>query len=114
MIRKYKKLPSEPRDYSGSGRPNFAFGHDPHNDDYKVVRIVEFSKEDTPLLDFEVKVHGIRSRCWKKIKEELPMKECSICSSSASLNGAIHWLKAEVFGGFGRISLFYSEFFLKV
>ena len=78
MIRKYKKLPSEPRDYSGSGRPNFAFGHDPHNDDYKVVRIVEFSKEDTPLLDFEVKVHSIRSRCWKKIKEELPMKERSI------------------------------------
>ena len=78
LIRKYKKLPSEPRDYSGSGRPNFAFGHDPHNDDYKVVRIVEFSKEDTPLLDFEVKVHSLRSRCWKKIKEELPMKECSI------------------------------------
>ena len=59
-----------------------------------MVRIVEFSKEDTPLLDFEVKVHSIRSRCWKKIKEELPMKECSICSSSASLNGAIHWLIA--------------------
>ena len=28
---------NDPRDYSGSGRPNFAFGHDPHNDDYKVV-----------------------------------------------------------------------------
>ena len=32
----------------------------------------------------------------KKIDEELelPMKKCSICSSLASLNGAIHWLIA--------------------
>lgn len=66
MIRKYKKLPSEPRDYSGSGRPIFAFGHDPRDNDYKVVRIVEFSKEDMPLLDFGFKVYSLRSHCWEK------------------------------------------------
>ena len=93
MIRKYKKLPSEPRDYSGSGRPIFAFGHDPRDNDYKVVRIVEFSKEDMPLLDFGFKVYSL-TLLGKKIEEELPMKECSICSSWASLNGAIHWLIA--------------------
>ena len=66
LIRKYKKLPSEPRDYSGSGRPIFAFGHDPRDDDYKVVSIVEFSKDDMPLLNFEFKVYSLRSHCWEK------------------------------------------------
>ncbi|KAK7848732.1 hypothetical protein CFP56_004483, partial [Quercus suber] len=52
LIRKYKKLPSE--------------RHDPRDDDYKVVSIVEFSKGDMPLLNFEFKVYSLRSHCWEK------------------------------------------------
>ena len=46
--------------------PFFAFGHDPHDDDYKVVSIVEFSKDEMPLLNFEFKVYSLRSHCWEK------------------------------------------------
>ncbi|KAK7848737.1 f-box protein cpr1 [Quercus suber] len=120
LIRKYKKLPSEPRDYSGSGRPNFAFGHDPHNDDYKVVRIVEFSKEDTPLLDFEVKSlflllilplrnsRSIRRRFYQKKKKKLKSLVvlggylCFIVNSFLKYNDV--WLMKE-YGDSGFIKL---------
>ena len=47
LIRKYKKLPSEPVQRPSGFEDSlwstvYAFGHDPHNDDYKVVRIAQF------------------------------------------------------------------------
>ncbi|KAL4598675.1 hypothetical protein ACB092_11G075100 [Castanea dentata] len=98
LIRKYRKLPSEPIDKpsdtpSGSlcySCSSFGFGYDPSNDDYKVMRIAQFF-EGVLREFFEMKVCSLKSQCWKKIEKQLPIKE--ICSAqSGSLNGAFHWI----------------------
>ncbi|XP_075645204.1 F-box protein At4g22390-like [Castanea sativa] len=91
LIRKYRKLPSEPIDKpSGSLYylySSFGFGYDPSNNDYKVVRIAQFYEG----VFFEVKVYSLKSQCWKKIEKQWPIK--GICSMrSVSLNGAFHWI----------------------
>ncbi|XP_065625015.1 F-box protein CPR1 [Quercus suber] len=81
LIRKYRKLPNEPIEessgFSGNMYSSLAFGHDPHNNDYKVLRVM------TDDVKFEVKVYSLRSQSWKKIEERWNAK---------SLNGAVHWL----------------------
>ncbi|XP_059437385.1 F-box protein CPR1-like isoform X1 [Corylus avellana] len=102
LIRRYKKLPFEPiENPTGftdcrSGSPDLAFGYDPVNDDYKVMRVVQFYRkiekiEATNAFAFELKVYSLRAHSWKRVEEEWP-KELSPRSSSASLNGAFHWL----------------------
>ncbi|XP_075665964.1 F-box protein CPR1-like [Castanea sativa] len=99
LIRKYRKLPSEPIEkppgFSNSWPISLAFGYDKHNDDYKVLRVVRFFNMDKPGKEFEVKVCSIRLQCWKKIEDQWPNKEWSICSDSVFSNGALHWLVAE-------------------
>jgi len=97
LIRRYKKLPFEPiENPSGlteceSGRPDLSFGHDPDNDDYKVMRVVQFHRNFDDIRAFEIKVYSLRRHCWKKVEEEWP-EESRPYSGSVSLNGAFHWL----------------------
>ncbi|KAL4628280.1 hypothetical protein ACB092_05G225800 [Castanea dentata] len=105
LIKKYKKLPREPIQKSSSfGNGDycysmFAFGHDPHKDDYKVVRIVEFV--GSRYMETEVKIYSLKSQAWKKVDERwkdvekhLPNKLPVILSQilTTSLNGAEYWL----------------------
>lgn len=73
MTRKFKKLPSEPIEkpegFVDSKHSCFAFGHDTHKDDYKVLRVVTFDDGDQRLKEFEVKVYT-----WKKIEGQWPKK----------------------------------------
>nr|POE66585.1 f-box protein cpr30 [Quercus suber] len=94
LIRKYRKLPIEPIDvpssfWSGS---RLAFGHDPRNDDYKVLRVTEFYMTDS--VEFEVKVYSMRSNSWKKIDVQWPNKAIC-CSKLVVLNGDVYWLAAD-------------------
>lgn len=94
LIRRYKELPFEPIEIPAgftSGLPDLAFGHDPVNDDYKVMRVVPFYRKIEATRAFEVKVYSLRAHSWKRVEGEWP-KEFSPRSSSASLNGAFHWL----------------------
>ncbi|KAL5836419.1 hypothetical protein ACOSQ4_015916 [Xanthoceras sorbifolium] len=49
----------------------YGFGHDSVTDDYKIVRMVQFKKnEDDNLgifLDYEVKVYSLKTNSWRKI-----------------------------------------------
>ena len=100
LIRKYKKLPSEPVQRPSGFEDSlwstvYAFGHDPHNDDYKVVRIAQFCEGDRPLLiiGIEVKIYSLKLQAWKKVAEQGPNMLPWISSSPAvSTNGAAHWL----------------------
>ncbi|KAK4589630.1 hypothetical protein RGQ29_020274 [Quercus rubra] len=95
LIRKYRKLPREPVEkrsgFEHSTRA-FAFGHDPQNDDYKVLRVVEFYNAKRHLKEFEVKAYSLKAQSWKKVEEQWPYKKLSLNPGSASLNGAVHWL----------------------
>uniref|UniRef100_A0A7N2LHG5 F-box domain-containing protein n=1 Tax=Quercus lobata TaxID=97700 RepID=A0A7N2LHG5_QUELO len=91
LIRKYRKLPSEPIDKpSGSlyyFYSSFGFGYDPSNNDYKVVRITQFYE----IVFFEVKVYNLKSQRWKKIEKQWPIEGIR-SKQSVSLNGAFHWI----------------------
>ena len=95
LIRKYRKLPREPVEkpsgFEHSTRA-FAFGYDPQNDDYKVLRVVEFYNAKRHLKEFEVKAYSLKAQSWKKVEEQWPYKKLSLNPGSASLNGAVHWL----------------------
>lgn len=108
LIRKYKKLPFEPiQKPSGFNEyclPQFAFGHDPINDDYMVFRVVEFYKTNEVPSAFEVKAYSLRAHSWRRVEDEWPYEKSYICSnpealSSASLNGILHWLVTPVTDG---------------
>ncbi|XP_019254784.1 PREDICTED: F-box protein CPR30-like [Nicotiana attenuata] len=52
---------------------NFGFGYDVTNDDYKVVRIVQFEKgSEKGSFHSDVMVFSLRSSCWRRVEEELP------------------------------------------
>ncbi|GLT73196.1 hypothetical protein SLA2020_450700 [Shorea laevis] len=97
-IRKYKKLPIEPIQspygFSEYRMPQLALGHDPVNDDYKVLRVVQFHKGYSYPSAFEVKAYSLRAHSWRRVEDEWPYKESLISTNSgaASFNGALHWL----------------------
>jgi F-box interacting protein len=96
-IRKHKKVPFEPVDDKLDKqvvRFNLAFGYDPVNNDYKVLRIVIFDLESKTKSLEEVKVYSLKAHSWRRVKDQLPSKEPFIISSPQSVftNGAFHWL----------------------
>ena len=107
FIIKYKKLPialiqiPSRLHFIEHSHPKLAFGYDPVNDDYKVVRVVKFYKNrKISVFDkFKVKVYSLRAHSRKRVKDEWPLKNSTIniyrrpkVMSSASLNGVVHWL----------------------
>ena len=92
LIRKYRKLPiepiEEPSGFLGETYSVLAFGHDPYNNDYKVLRLIHFDTGDK--VEFVVKVYSLRSQSWKKIEEQWPNNKQIYTRKSTSLNGAIH------------------------
>jgi F-box interacting protein len=100
-VRKYKKLPSL-LTVRAPGLPpnfeygfNFAFGCDPVNDDYKVLRIVEYfeSSDEEFAGAFEVKVYSLKAHCWTSAQDKWPYSESRISSAGpVFVNGALHWL----------------------
>ncbi|XP_059440072.1 F-box protein CPR1-like [Corylus avellana] len=109
LIRRYKTLPFEPVGFTDctSMLPNVAFGHDPVNDDYKVMRVVEFNTEIDAKSAIEVKVYSLRAHSWKTVEEEWPKEYSSAnpYSSSMSLNGAFHWLVDPISGSLHQETL---------
>lgn len=48
----------EPSGFSGDMYSNLTFEHDPHNNDYKVSRVIKFDKRDK--VEFVVKEYSLR------------------------------------------------------
>jgi F-box interacting protein len=97
LIKKHKKLPFEPVDDTHKLRLHVAaFGYDPVNDDYKVLRIESgqfLNSDDWALEGLEVKVYSLKEHSWRRVEDQLPYKEESfIFSEPAFLNGTFHWL----------------------
>ncbi|XP_062146845.1 F-box/kelch-repeat protein At3g06240-like [Alnus glutinosa] len=98
-IRKYKKLPSEPtllaprcRSYFAFRGKDFAFGYDPVNNDYKVLKIAQYF-ESHESNEFEVNVYSLKAHSWRRVEDEWPYKHLDVISSGpVYLNGAFRWL----------------------
>ena len=69
-------------------KTKFTFGYDVVNDDYEVLRVVEFQKKR-----LKVKMYSLNMHSWKKIQEVWPATNLGVnWSHSAYVNGSLHWL----------------------
>lgn len=71
--RDYKVLPDCSVEYpAGTGfysKATYGFGYDPRNDDYKVIKVVEFRNEMTYVWrNSETMIYGLKSNCWREIE----------------------------------------------
>ncbi|XP_059299442.1 F-box protein CPR1-like [Lycium ferocissimum] len=87
---KHKKLP-----ILGIGENHvhvsFGFGYDVVNNDYKVVRIVQFSGSEKGSFHSDVKVYSLKSSCWRGVDEQLPYFLQYVDQPGTYLNGSLHW-----------------------
>ncbi|KAM1464191.1 hypothetical protein ACFXTO_043883 [Malus domestica] len=108
-IQKFKRIPFTPSVSS----PQYGFGYDSTNDDYKLVEIEKIS---TPYsvdvskwswenisngswpycvtLTYEVHVYSLKSNLWKKI-QSMPSKGLELVSKIQFSNGALNWLMGD-------------------
>ncbi|XP_068313773.1 F-box protein CPR1-like [Pyrus communis] len=108
-IQKFKRIPFTPSVSS----PQYGFGYDSTNDDYKLVEIEKIS---TPYsvdvskwswenitngswpycvaLSYEVHVYSLKSNLWKKI-QSMPSKGLELVSKIHFSNGALNWVMSD-------------------
>ncbi|KAA8516857.1 hypothetical protein F0562_017325 [Nyssa sinensis] len=93
-IRKHRKLPFTPIEFRSGFYCQFivyGFGHDVVNDDYKLVRMVQFYVEDNDSFCSEVTVYNLISNSWRRIPDfpyYLRYKQVNGVLAS----GALHWV----------------------
>ncbi|XP_059277901.1 F-box protein CPR1-like [Lycium ferocissimum] len=86
--RKYKNLP-----FLNHLNVNLGLGYDVINDDYKVVRIVQFLGSEKGSVRSDVYVYSLRSSCWRGVDEELVNYYIRHEDQSGTyLNGSLHWI----------------------
>lgn len=98
--RDYKVLPDCAADYPSElelyERTTFGFGYDSTNDDYKVLRIVEFRNERSHIwMHSEAMIYGLKSNRWRRMAPfpyPLPFLRGHW---RVHVNGALHTLVAE-------------------
>ncbi|PON58761.1 F-box domain containing protein [Trema orientale] len=72
----------------------FGFGYDPINDDYKLVRMVQFFGRDSDSFDSEVKVYSAKSNTWKRISD-FPYYLCYKRGYGVLASNALHWVVSQ-------------------
>jgi F-box interacting protein len=72
-------------------QPTFAFGYDPVNNDYKVVRIVVFVGLTNEVGEVKVKVYSLKAHSWRRIEDKRPCKNSLLSFEMVFSNGALHW-----------------------
>ncbi|KAL3521865.1 hypothetical protein ACH5RR_014699 [Cinchona calisaya] len=102
FTRKFREVPTSPVEYPvdlevGSAYETYGFAYDSENDDYIVVRVVEFRGFDLTWIRSETKVYTSKSNVWRKIENfpyQLPYKRVW----GVHLNGALHTVVKNVAG----------------
>ncbi|KAA8516862.1 hypothetical protein F0562_017320 [Nyssa sinensis] len=97
-IRKHRKLPlmqiEFPPGLRGSCFSHFVvygFGHDVVNDEYKLVRMVQFYGVDLDSFESEVKVCNLKSNSWRRIPD-FPYYLLYKQWNGMLVSGALHWV----------------------
>ncbi|XP_059653866.1 F-box protein CPR1-like [Cornus florida] len=94
--RKHRKLPVSqvefPRGWRHFNYIVFGLGFDSVNDDYKLVRMVQFvGKDDDDSFHSEVKVYSLKLNRWRRV-QDFPYYLAYEASSAMTFNGSLHWL----------------------
>lgn len=74
FTRKYKTLPDVSVEYpqgadASAAYTRYGFGYDSRNDDYKVVRAVEFRGAEFDWIGTEARIYSLKSNSWRKIPD---------------------------------------------
>ncbi|XP_042515310.1 F-box protein CPR1-like [Macadamia integrifolia] len=90
--RSHHKLPSTPTDYIPYHCAAYGFGYDPTTDDYKLIRVWQFYRNDDNSWHSEVKVYSLSTNSWRMIGDMPfpPIKRQWVCGVLA--NSALHWV----------------------
>ncbi|KMS96568.1 hypothetical protein BVRB_8g201740 [Beta vulgaris subsp. vulgaris] len=71
----------------------YGFGYDLANDDYKVVRIIQFYNDIPDFYDSEVKVFSLKTSSWRRVQDFPPEYYLSFKrQSGVYVNGCLHWM----------------------
>lgn len=95
--RDYKILPKcsvdQPDQLACFPKTTYGFGYDSRNDDYKVIRVVEFRSElSYALMSSDARIYSPKSNCWRKI-ESFPYQLPFLRGHwRVHVNGALHTL----------------------
>lgn len=88
--RKHHALPVSPVQISGFKILVYGFGYDEINDDYKLLRIVQYVNENDGSYKSEVVIFSLRMNEWRKI-EDFPYHLCYRREWGVFVSGALHW-----------------------
>ncbi|XP_027085877.1 F-box protein CPR1 [Coffea arabica] len=95
--RKYKTLPDSPHEYPPPGIPvdynalykRYGFGYVAQDDDYKVLRVVEFRSPDSTWIGSEAKIYSLKTNSWRRV-DHYPFPLPRIRGWGVHVNGAVH------------------------
>nr|GEU34274.1 hypothetical protein [Tanacetum cinerariifolium] len=98
--KKHKLIPTMPIHYPPHTQNNRivdTLGYDNANDDYKVVRLLQFSgASERDSYDYKVIVYSLKLNVWQNVEQDFPYylhRDCCYApvSHSVCVGGAIHW-----------------------
>ncbi|EXB82447.1 F-box protein [Morus notabilis] len=98
--RKYRKLPAskdvdEPSSFYYHGFHFYGFGHDPINDDYKLVKITQFHGELEDSFESDIAVYTTKTDSWRSSKIFLPYLIDLKTPNGVLLGNALHWVASK-------------------
>ncbi|XP_062088509.1 F-box protein CPR1-like [Humulus lupulus] len=96
FTKRYRNLPITEIEFPSDGLcvgqyMIYGFGHDPINDDYKLIRLIQFYGDDDDSFDSEVKVYSLKAKTWKRIKD-FPYYLRYNRSYGVHVGNALHWV----------------------
>ncbi|KAL7183119.1 hypothetical protein ACSBR1_041741 [Camellia fascicularis] len=89
--RQCRKLPKSSFSKSKFHLNSYGLGHDPSNDDYKVVRISNHD-QDANCADNKVSVYTLRMNLWSRVEDSPYDHIVHGPSRGILVGGALHWL----------------------
>ncbi|KAM7280693.1 hypothetical protein ACFE04_007827 [Oxalis oulophora] len=69
----------------------YGFGYDHLNDDYKVVRIAQFTDIYAKCMHCEVMIYSLKQNAWRKVTQDFPYSLTVVHNSSAFVSGNMHF-----------------------
>ncbi|XP_059646514.1 F-box protein CPR1-like [Cornus florida] len=92
--RKHHQLPVAPIDFPRKRRVYqntvYGFGYDSVNDDYKVMRVIEYFRNGDDSFESEVKVYSLKLNLWRRV-QDFPYHLWD-GENALLANGSLHWV----------------------
>ncbi|XP_071716278.1 F-box protein CPR1-like [Rutidosis leptorrhynchoides] len=95
VVRKFKKVrlsPAKCIEGYGRGICIKGYGYDHVNDEYKVVRLVQYRDLFNEIVHSSLEVYGTKRDGWREVEGGFPYHVCYRRNFNVFCNGCLHWL----------------------